>query len=603
MILCDVGRTLAYGLVPLCWSLGFHSLPLIFFMTAVAGALGNLFGVANIAALPDIVDKDRLHEANGRLALSQALAYVLGPLLAGVVAAHSGPVAALTIDATTFLVSAASLSVLSFGRGHLAGSPRTDRSATAGIRYLFRHPAMRALMILVVLLGLTSNVGLSAGIVDLLVFHLKRELGAGDRAVGVGSGNSRRRGRARGRACTTHSETIWLRSMFSGRYVSPGPRSSFDGRNRGSRIRSVRSASLGGRPHVAGHRVAGVSPGGNAARNARASRRGIPDARPGRERRGHGAGDAPWISMGSGPRLDRHRCLGRVDRLAGNVDAGRRARAKRFLKSGPRLATVRWSLAVPLHICSYHRVIEQSRQADHPTNAPRSPSARSASRPRKEAPAICSPAPRFLPLSRSLGRSIREVPARDIRPARGIDGDLTGPARMTTLARRALEDCLGGEPLRSNVPLLLASCNGNAATSDPDLWRSGFEMGTALVGRDLPVASAACASGLHALFLGTRLIEAGADEVIVLAVDVDSLPAHANFETLRILADPDVELPPWHPGRTGFILGEAAVALRIGRADSDDERDAQAVRAGARVRPARRRRARALAGTARTGRG
>ena len=157
------------------------------------------------------------------------------------------------------------------------------------------------------------------------------------------------------------------------------------------------------------------------------------------------------------------------------------------------------------------------------------------------------------------------------RPARGIDGDLAGPARMTTLARRALEDCLGSEPLRSNVPLLLASCNGNAATSDLDLWRSGFEVGTALVGRDLPVASAACASGLHALFLGTRLVQAGEDEVVVLAVDVDSAPAHANFETLRILADPEIEIPPWHPGRTGFILGEAAVALRIGRAEPDDE--------------------------------
>ena len=96
-------------------------------------------------------------------------------------------------------------------------------------------------------------------------------------------------------------------------------------------------------------------------------------------------------------------------------------------------------------------------------------------------------------------------------------------------------------------------------------------MGSALVGRDLPVASAACASGLHALFLGTRLVEAGADEVVVLAVDVDSAPAHANFETLRILADPDVESPPWHPGRAGFTLGEAAVALRIGRADPGDE--------------------------------
>lgn len=157
------------------------------------------------------------------------------------------------------------------------------------------------------------------------------------------------------------------------------------------------------------------------------------------------------------------------------------------------------------------------------------------------------------------------------RPARGIEGDLTGPARMTELARRALADCLGGEPLRPDVPLLLASCNGSAGTSDPDLWRAGFEMGAALIGRDLPVASAACASGLHALFLGTRLVQAGADEVVVLAVDLTSAPAHANFETLRILGDPEVEIPPWHPGRTGFILGEAGVALRIGRADSNDQ--------------------------------
>src|SRR6185437_7402893 len=124
---------------------------------------------------------------------------------------------------------------------------------------------------------------------------------------------------------------------------------------------------------------------------------------------------------------------------------------------------------------------------------------------------------------------------------------------------------------RPDVPLLLASCNGSAGTSDPDLWRAGFEMGAALIGRDLPVASAACASGLHALFLGTRLVQAGADEVVVLAVDLPSAPAHANFETLRILGDPEVEIPPWHPGRTGFIFGEAGVALRIGRADSNDQ--------------------------------
>ena len=185
MILCDLGRALAYGIVPLFWSLGFRSLPLIYLMTAAAGVLGNLFGVANIASLPDIVERDRLHAANSQLAVTQALAYVLGPLLAGVTAAHAGSATALAVDAATFAVSAVSLTALSFGRQHLSSTARADRSPTAGVRFLFRHPLMRPLMILVILLGLSSNVGLSAGIVDLLVFHLKRDLGHGDRAVGV----------------------------------------------------------------------------------------------------------------------------------------------------------------------------------------------------------------------------------------------------------------------------------------------------------------------------------------------------------------------------------------------------------------------------------
>ena len=156
------------------------------------------------------------------------------------------------------------------------------------------------------------------------------------------------------------------------------------------------------------------------------------------------------------------------------------------------------------------------------------------------------------------------------RPARSLHDGRTGPTRLTFLARQALDECFGGGTIPSAVTILLASCNGNAAASDLDLWRMGFELGLDLFGRSLPVASAACASGLHALFLGTRLVHAGAEEVVVLAVDIDSAPAHASFEALRILADPDAETPPWHPGRAGFILGEAAVAIRIGPASSAD---------------------------------
>ena len=156
------------------------------------------------------------------------------------------------------------------------------------------------------------------------------------------------------------------------------------------------------------------------------------------------------------------------------------------------------------------------------------------------------------------------------RRAKAVDDTRTGPTRLTALAEQALNECFGGRPVPSGATILLASCNGDATASDLDLWRTGFELGSDLLGRSLPVASAACASGLHALLLGTRLVHAGTEEVVVLAVDIDSAPTHASFETLRILADPDVEAPPWHPGRAGFILGEAAVAIRIGLARSAD---------------------------------
>ncbi|HLK88961.1 MAG TPA: MFS transporter [Polyangia bacterium] len=184
MIACDVGRSLAYGLVPVCWALGLRSLALIFVTTAVGGLLGNLFQVAYVAALPELVGRERLQRANSQMAATQALAYVLGPLCAGAVAAHTGPATALAIDALTFVFSAASIVAIDFG-ALPAGGAHSDRSASAGLRYLFRHPLMRPMTILIIALGLTSNVGLSAGIVDLIIFHLKRDLVAGDRAVGL----------------------------------------------------------------------------------------------------------------------------------------------------------------------------------------------------------------------------------------------------------------------------------------------------------------------------------------------------------------------------------------------------------------------------------
>jgi hypothetical protein len=74
------------------------------------------------------------------------------------------------------------------------------------------------------------------------------------------------------------------------------------------------------------------------------------------------------------------------------------------------------------------------------------------------------------------------------------------------------------------------------------------------------VVSAACASGLHALYLARELVAAGAPEVVAVAVDVDTPPSRENFEALRVLSD---EPAAFQPGASGFVVGEAAVALRV----------------------------------------
>ncbi|HET6975209.1 MAG TPA: beta-ketoacyl synthase N-terminal-like domain-containing protein, partial [Pyrinomonadaceae bacterium] len=150
-------------------------------------------------------------------------------------------------------------------------------------------------------------------------------------------------------------------------------------------------------------------------------------------------------------------------------------------------------------------------------------------------------------------------------PAAEVDALLSGVARWQELARRALIDIGVSE----QTPLLVASCNGSAA----DVWENAFDTsallaGTAWANERLPVFSSSCASGIHALYAGRQLLTSGAvDEVLVLAVDILARSNHENFESLRVLAERPCE--PWQSASTGFVLGEAAVVVRLVRAKED----------------------------------
>ncbi|MGE5335358.1 MAG: MFS transporter, partial [Nitrososphaerota archaeon] len=188
MILCDVLRFVLYGSIPLVWLLLGPQLWLIYVVVALGAMLGMTFQVSLITALTNLVDRDQLTDANGRISASFSLALVVGPLLAGVVSAWIGPAASIGVDALSFGASALTLSWIRLR--HASADRTTENSGASlrrivtdfmeGLRFLASQPVLRIVTLL--LAGLSF---VMAGMMDLFIFHLKHDLHQSDNAIGL----------------------------------------------------------------------------------------------------------------------------------------------------------------------------------------------------------------------------------------------------------------------------------------------------------------------------------------------------------------------------------------------------------------------------------
>ncbi|MFF4874700.1 MFS transporter [Micromonospora sp. NPDC000668] len=184
MIVADVARLVLYGLVPLAWLAG-PQVWLLFVVLPICEAAGMVFQVAAVTAVRNLVDRDRITEANGRLQATYAAAAVLGPLLAGVVSARFGPATAIAVNAASFALSAAGLRMIRLRPAQPDGTAPVRRERPlaeflAGARFLWRQPVLRSLTVL-----LSVFIFLTYGFTDVLVYHVKHDLGGSDRTVGT----------------------------------------------------------------------------------------------------------------------------------------------------------------------------------------------------------------------------------------------------------------------------------------------------------------------------------------------------------------------------------------------------------------------------------
>ncbi|MFE9452321.1 MFS transporter [Streptomyces sp. NPDC006739] len=186
LIVCDLVRMVLYGLIPLVWVFS-PRIWLLYTVLPVCEAVGMLFAVGYVTVVRSLVGTGQLTEANGRLNATAAAAGVLGPLCAGLVAAWTGPATAVAVDAGSFGVSAACLWFV-----RLAERGGDDRRQAAGrgtglwqdlrtgVSFLRGHPVLRSLTLLLFLFSF-----LTLGLTDLVIYHLKHDLGHDDGTVGT----------------------------------------------------------------------------------------------------------------------------------------------------------------------------------------------------------------------------------------------------------------------------------------------------------------------------------------------------------------------------------------------------------------------------------
>ncbi|MET9681557.1 MFS transporter [Streptomyces coeruleorubidus] len=187
LIVCDLVRMGLFGVVPLVWLFG-PQIWLLYVVLPLCEAVGMLFAVGYVTVVRGLVGTAQLTEANGRLNATAAAAGVLGPLCAGVVAAWSGPATAVGVDAASFGVSAACLFFVRFSKGtpdDRPGQHKGERTGLwqdlrTGVAFLYGHPVLRSLTALLFVFSF-----LTLGLNDLVIYHLKHDLGHDDGTVGT----------------------------------------------------------------------------------------------------------------------------------------------------------------------------------------------------------------------------------------------------------------------------------------------------------------------------------------------------------------------------------------------------------------------------------
>jgi MFS family permease len=182
MIVCDIGRGLALGSIPVAFVLGILSLEQLYFVALLTGIFTVFFDVSYQSYLPALVDRSNLIEGNTKLEITRSTAQVAGPAIAGFLIQWIGGAKAVAVDALSFFLSA--LALASIKKPEAEPRPSTASGTTGfipemreGIEVVFRNPILWRIAACTASTNLGSN--MVFGAVFLVFAYRQLHLSAG----------------------------------------------------------------------------------------------------------------------------------------------------------------------------------------------------------------------------------------------------------------------------------------------------------------------------------------------------------------------------------------------------------------------------------------
>ncbi|MGA2529858.1 MAG: MFS transporter [Acidimicrobiales bacterium] len=182
MLVSDVVRGCAVGVIALLVAKGRLELFELVIMSAVFGAADAFFGPASMAFVPELVPAELLVQANALSSTSSQFAQgLIGPAVGGLVVAAIGTSWSFGIDAMSFAVSALSLFAIRTRSRPGSGGHSPVAAAREGLRFVRRTRWLGATLLGAALANFFGIAPLSV-LLPLLVRHV---LGGGAVALGL----------------------------------------------------------------------------------------------------------------------------------------------------------------------------------------------------------------------------------------------------------------------------------------------------------------------------------------------------------------------------------------------------------------------------------